>query len=189
MSDSVRYRVINRSAAKAKVSIAFSLENPIGTEGRTNDYQESGDLHGLLMRNLFLAATDPLAGIFALSMLGDGKGKLSYRRGWASANWWQGPLLLWEDFSADGEVGPEGAFRGTTGSICLQREIVAGGEVEYTFLLSWHFPNRTPERCGWMAPKGHERDVIGNYYCTRFSDVWKVAEHGGRAGSGEEVSD
>ena len=105
MSDSVRYRVINRSAAKAKVSIAFSLENPIGTEGRTNDYQESGDLHGLLMRNLFLAATDPFAGTFALSMLGDGKGKLSYGRGWASANWWQGPLLLWEDFSADGELG------------------------------------------------------------------------------------
>ncbi|MEJ2008994.1 MAG: GH116 family glycosyl hydrolase, partial [Acidobacteriota bacterium] len=45
------------------------------------------------------------------------------------------------------------------------------------FLLAWHFPNRTPKWCGWSAPKGHENDVIGNYYCTRFKDAWAVAEY------------
>jgi uncharacterized protein (DUF608 family) len=173
----LRYHVINPSATRAKVSVAFSLENPIGTQGRTNDYQEGGDLRGLLMRNPFLAATDPLAGTFALSILGAGEGKLSYLRGWASAKWWQGPLMFWDDFAADGELGPEGAVRGTAGSLCLQRELGPRSEAEYTFLLSWHFPNRTPERCGWTAPKGHERDLVGNYYCTRFSDAWTVAEH------------
>jgi len=173
----LRYHVINPSATRAKVSVAFSLENPVGTQGRSNDYQGGGDLRGLLMRNPFLAATDPLAGTFAISILGVGKGKLTYLRGWASAKWWQGPLMFWDDFAADGEVGPEGAVRGTAGSLCLQREIDPRSEAEYTFLLSWHFPNRTPERCGWTAPKGHERDVIGNYYCTRFSDAWTVAEH------------
>ena len=172
----LRYHVVNPGATRAKVSVAFSLENRIGTQGRTNDYKEGRDLRGLLMRNPFLAATDPLAGTFALSILGAGEGKLSYLRGWASTKWWQGPLLFWDDFSADGELGPEGTARGTAGSLCLQREIGPRSKAQYTFLLSWHFPNRTPERCGWTAPKGHERDVIGNYYCTRFSDAWTVAE-------------
>ncbi|MGH9343710.1 MAG: GH116 family glycosyl hydrolase, partial [Terriglobia bacterium] len=44
-------------------------------------------------------------------------------------------------------------------------------------LLAWHFPNRTPARCGWTAPKGHENDLIGNYYCSRFTDAWEVAEY------------
>jgi hypothetical protein len=78
---------------------------------------------------------------------------------------------------ADGELGPEGAVRGTVGSLCLQREVGPRSEAEYTFLLSWLFPNRTAERCGWTAPKGHERDVIGNYYSTRFTDAWKAAEY------------
>jgi non-lysosomal glucosylceramidase len=43
--------------------------------------------------------------------------------------------------------------------------------------LSWHFPNRTPAWSGWTAPKGHEHDVIGNYYCTRFPDAWAAAEY------------
>ena len=56
-------------------------------------------------------------------------------------------------------------------------QIAAGAEAEYTFLLAWHFPNRTPERCGWSAPKGHEKHVIGNWYATRFSDAWAAAEY------------
>jgi non-lysosomal glucosylceramidase len=173
----LRYHVSNRNATKAKVAIAFSLENPVAVEGRTNEYRESGDLHGLLMQNPFLAAADPLAGTFALSVLARGENKLTYLRGWPSVKWWQGPLMFWDDFTADGELGPEGAVRGVTGSLCLQRELGPRNEAEYTFLVSWHFPNRTPERCGWKAPKGHERDVIGNHYCTQFHDAWAVAEH------------
>ncbi len=67
------------------------------------------------------------------------------------------------------------ADRKAVGSVCLQRDIAPGSESEYTFLLSWRFPNRTPVWSGWTAPKGHENDVIGNYYCTRFSDAWASA--------------
>jgi uncharacterized protein (DUF608 family) len=85
-------------------------------------------------------------------------------------------MLFWDDFTADGELGPEAAERKATGSICLQREIAPGAEAEYTFLLSWHFPNRTPSSSGWTAPKGQENAIIGNYYCTQFADAWAAAE-------------
>ena len=41
----------------------------------------------------------------------------------------------------------------------------------------WHFPNRTPDRCGWDAPAGEGGSVIGNYYCTRFADAWEAARY------------
>ncbi|MDE3181346.1 MAG: hypothetical protein KGM47_17015, partial [Acidobacteriota bacterium] len=53
----------------------------------------------------------------------------------------------------------------------------ARGRADYTFILSWGFPNRTPARCGWEAPKGHENDLIGNYYAARFKDAWQAAEY------------
>ena len=73
-------------------------------------------------------------------------------------------------------AGPEAEKRSAVGALCLNREIPAGGEATYTFLLAWHFPNRTAAWSGWDAPKGHEEDNLGNYYCTRFPDAWAAAQ-------------
>lgn len=184
----LRYLVKNPGAAKVRASIAFSIDNPVGKEGRngvdftgsygrSNDRRSGGGLDGLMMRNPFLPASDPTAGSFVLAVLGAGDGTLTTWRGWPSGRWWESPLLFWDDFSDDGQLGPESAPRTAIGAVCLQREIPPGGEGEYTFLLAWHFPNRTPARSGWSAPKGHENDRIGNYYCSRFADAWQAAEY------------
>ncbi|HEX5482462.1 MAG TPA: GH116 family glycosyl-hydrolase [Terriglobia bacterium] len=184
----LRYRVTNPGASQATVAIAFSIDNPVGKErkegvdftgsyGRSNEFRQGNHLQGLVMKNPFLPASNLLAGTFALALLSAETGKLSYLRGWPSARWWESPLLFWDDFSSDGELGPEAAARTAVGALCLRREIPAGGSAEFTFLLSWHFPNRTPARCGWSAPKGHENDLIGNHYCTRFADAWAAAEY------------
>ncbi len=184
----LRYTVTNPGAARAKVAIAFSIENPVGKEsnkggdstgayGRVNEHRMSQRLDGLLMKNPFLPPSNPLAGTFALAILRTNGGKLTYLRGWPSARWWESPLLFWDDFSSDGELGPEAPARTAIGSLCLQREIPAAGKAQFTFLLGWHFPNRTPSRCGWAAPKGHENDLIGNHYCARFQDAWAAAEY------------
>ncbi|HET7212192.1 MAG TPA: GH116 family glycosyl-hydrolase [Terriglobia bacterium] len=184
----LRYRVTNPGASGTKVSIAWSIDNPVGMEpngggqsnsghGRQNDYRENDGVTGLLMRNPFLGSSDPQAGTFALASLSHGSGHFSYLRGWPRAGWWESPLLFWDDFTSDGRLGPEETQRSTVGAICLEKEVPAGATAEFTFLLAWHFPNRTPKRCGWSAPKGHETDVIGNYYCTRFKDAWAVAEY------------
>jgi uncharacterized protein (DUF608 family) len=180
----LRYRVHNPGPGAAQVAIAFSIDSPVGTakpgDGRTNEFRVSGagaSLQGLLMSNPELKSTDPHAGTFALCLLDPGDGKVSYLRGWPAAKWWASPTFFWDDFTEDGQLGPESDKRTPTGALCLHREIASGADASYTFLLAWHFPNRTAAWSGWTAPKGHENDVIGNYYCTRFSDAWAAAQH------------
>jgi non-lysosomal glucosylceramidase len=184
----LRYRVRNPGKTKVTASIAFTLDNPVGTttpgsirrntsDGRLNEFRESGELlKGIFMSNSTLPEADPERGTFALCVVEPKGGSVSYLRGWPAAKWWASPMLFWDDFSTDGQLGPEAAERKLTASLCLQREIEPGAEAEYTFLLAWHFPNRTPAWSGWTAPKGHENAVIGNYYCTRFADAWAAAQ-------------
>jgi non-lysosomal glucosylceramidase len=184
----LRYRVRNTSSAHVSVSIAYSVENPVksleliapagtGVEKRVNEIRKADRLQGLVMSNPSLPNADPGIGSFALAVLNPGAGDVTIWRGWPAGRWWNSPLLFWDDFSSDGALGPEPADRDVVGAVCLKRKIAAGAEAEYTFLLSWHFPNRTPERCGWQAPKGHEKTVIGNWYSTRFPDAWSAAEY------------
>jgi non-lysosomal glucosylceramidase len=183
----LRYRVRNPGSAAAAVSIAFALDNPLGLvrpsgDGRTTEFRRTPDsdgapLQGLYMTNPQLPETDPLRGSFALCLLDPGGGRVSYLRGWPAAKWWASPMLYWNDFTEDGQLGPEADQRNSTGALCLAREIPPGGEATYTFLLTWHFPNRTASWSGWTAPKGHENDNLGNYYCTRFADAWAAAIH------------
>jgi non-lysosomal glucosylceramidase len=185
----LRYRVRNPNKTSVTASIAFSLDNPTGPavpgsvrraakDGRANEFRggPSDSVQGMFMSNTALPDTDPHHGTFALCVLQPGSGRVSYLRGWPAAKWWASPMLFWDDFSSDGQLGPEAADRKLIASLCLQRDIEPGGEADYTFLLGWHFPNRTPAWSGWTAPKGHENTNIGNYYCTQFSDAWAAVE-------------
>ncbi len=187
----LRYRVKNPGATQARVSIAFSLDNPAGLDPRArpgnssrpllakrvNDVRNGTGIQGLLMTNPETDRESPLAGSLAMSILGPEGGRVTVLRGWPRAKWWASPLLFWDDFSDDGNLGPEADEHNSVGSICLQKEIDPGKETEFTFLFTWHFPNRTPEWCGWVAPKGEESRNIGNYCAARFKDAWEVAEH------------
>ena len=66
------------------------------------------------------------------------------------------------------------------GAVCLSREIAAGAAADFTFILAWHFPNRTPAWCGWESGSGREHEIIGNWYTTQFKDAWGVGVHLGR---------
>jgi non-lysosomal glucosylceramidase len=174
----LRYTVSNPAASAADVAIAFSLANFLGQQGHSNKVRKSDGLEGLVYTNPFLPATDQMAGSVAVAVLAAGEGKVTTLTGWRSGTRWPvGPLIFWDDFTADGELGPDAPVRDATGSVCLTRRIAARGSAEFTFLLAWHFPNRTPEGCGWHAPKGFEKTVIGNHYCTRFADAWAAAAH------------
>ncbi|MBV8550478.1 MAG: hypothetical protein JOY54_04205 [Acidobacteriaceae bacterium] len=183
----LRYRVSNPATDSATVSIAFSMENPVKAppshdaaaknEKRANELRSKDSLQGLFMHNPALTDDDPDNGSFALAVLNSRNGRFSSLRGWPAGRWWNSPLLFWDDFSSDGELGPEPPNAGAVGAVCLKQHLAPGESVEYAFLLAWHFPNRTPERCGWQAPKGHEQANIGNWYTTRFNDAWSVAEY------------
>ncbi len=183
----LRYRVRNTGNVPASVAIAFSIENPVkpldkgptneATPGQVNELRSSPGVQGVLMSNPNLAATDTGHGSFALAVLTGGEGKYTALRGWPAGHWWSSPLLFWDDFSKDGELGREAVHTRPVGAVCLKHRIAPRMEAEFCFLLAWHFPNRTPKRCGWSAPKGHEDTDIGNWYATRFADAWAAAEY------------
>jgi uncharacterized protein (DUF608 family) len=177
----LRYRVTNPNAAPAKVSIAWSIENPTGrtaaNDTRVNEYKTSERLAGILMTSPELPADDALKGGFVLAVLDSADARVTHLRGWERGRWWNSPMFFWDDFSADGELGPESADPGPVGALSLGRTIPPGSHADYTFLLAWHFPNRTPRRCGWSAAAGDEDTLLGNYYTTRFADAWDAAEY------------
>ena len=179
----LRYRVLNTSGQTAKVSIAYSMENPAQVEARSdtrlNEFHETAGLAGIVMSNPGAPKTDPQAGELALCARTAGA-KLSYLRGWVQGKWWASPLLFWDDFTQDGEVGPEAGARNKVASICLQREIKPGASAGFEFLISWHYPNRTPAWSGWntaMEKGGDANPIIGNHYATRFKSAWDAADY------------
>ena len=185
----LRYHVMNPGQAPAKVSVAFSIENPIviseaggdvaklHTDSRQNEFRSVNGLAGLIMSNPGVPAEDPMHGTFALCAAQVEDGQLTHWRGWPQSRWWNAPMLFWDDFSDDGKLGEEPDPRSPVGALCLSRTIAPGHSASYTFVLAWHFPNRTPQWCGWAAPKGDEKTVIGNHYARRFADAWAAADY------------
>jgi non-lysosomal glucosylceramidase len=189
------YEVQNPADKSAEVVISWSIENPLRkfsytadglvdvaapeVDPRTNQVRRSSGLQGIVMTDSSLTDEQPLKGSFVLAVLDEENGQSSVQPYWPANDWRRvGIQRFWFDyFSKTGSLGPEVQSRSPIGSVAMRQVIPAGGSRRYRFLLSWHFPNRTPSRCGWEAPKGKENAFLGNYYCTRFSDAWAVAEH------------
>ncbi|MBZ5669338.1 MAG: hypothetical protein LAO04_06390 [Acidobacteriia bacterium] len=173
----LRYTLKNSKSVPVKAGLAWSLQNPVGKEGRQAIFRQDEGVAGLYMDNPFLPATDPLKGSIVLGVLGRSGGSISFLRGWRQAKWWDGPLTFWDDFAGDGALESDSPARSPAGSVAATQSIPAGGEASITFFLSWHFPNRTPERCGWEAASDEDKKlVVGNAYCRRFKDAWEVAQ-------------
>ncbi len=170
----LRYRVSNPGPAKADVSIAFSIDNPMKGQ---NEPLVSNTLSGLVMHSPDLPSEDPMRGEFVLSAINTPGTHTDIWRGWPQGRWWNSPMLFWDDFSDDGRLSAEPNPHNAVGVLSLQRTISSGSSADFTFLLSWRFPNRTPEWCGWTSPKGQGKTVIGNHYCTRFPTALAAAEY------------
>ena len=185
----LRYRVSNSGILPLQVSIAFSIENPIVSQDhatgapdrkadqRTNAFVDGDRIAGLVMTNAGLAPADPMKGGFALACLTGATGKVSRWVGWPKGRWWNSPLLFWDRFSKAGDLGDLPDSQSVVGALCLQKTILPGHSEEFPFLLGWHFPNRTPEWCGWDAPPGDEKTIIGNFYTVRFKDAWDAVTY------------
>ena len=57
------------------------------------------------------------------------------------------------------------------------KTIPPGQTASFQFLLGWRFPNRTPDWCGWSAPPGEGKTVIGNFYSARFKSAWDAVAY------------
>jgi uncharacterized protein (DUF608 family) len=172
----LRYTIRNAASAAARVGIVWSIENPVGKEGRQAAFRQVPGLSGLYMDNPFHGTSHPLQGSFALCAVGASEGSVTYLRGWKRAGWWNGVLTFWDDFSDDGALDSASPAAMPVSSLAVTQTIPAGGEAAVTFLLAWHFPHRTPERCGWPAPESVPKStVVGNAYTERFRDAWDAS--------------
>ncbi|HEX4758073.1 MAG TPA: GH116 family glycosyl-hydrolase [Terracidiphilus sp.] len=186
----LRYRVTNPGPATAHVGIAFSIDNPVNTSednrgaaaqrnngGRANEYRTGNGLAGLVMNNPSLASDDPMNGEFVLAATPETGTEVSHWEGWPAGRWWNSPLLFWDQFSKSGEMSATPDAHNTVGVLCLKRSIPPGQSARFQFLLGWRFPNRTPDWCGWSAPTGEGKTIIGNAYAVRFKSAWDAVAY------------
>jgi non-lysosomal glucosylceramidase len=186
----LRYRVTNPGPSIARVGIAFSIDNPVtaGEDnpgeaikrengGRQNEYRVANGVVGLAMSNTSLAQDDPMAGEFVLASTPEAGTEVSHWVGWPAGPWWNSPLLFWDQFSESGSLSAQPEAHDAVGVLCLHKSIPPGQTASFQFLLGWRFPNRTPDWCGWSAPPGEGKTIIGNYYCVRFKNAWEAVSY------------
>jgi len=175
----LRYRVTNPGPATVRVAIAFSIDNPVTASAgqRINEYHAENQIAGLMMSNSGAAADDPMQGSFALAALQETGAELTHWRGWPDGQWFESPRLFWEAFSREGELSSEHDQYNSVGTLCQKKAIAPFQSADFAFLLAWHFPNRTPDWCGWTAPPGKGKTIIGNHYATRFKNAWDAAQY------------
>jgi uncharacterized protein (DUF608 family) len=177
----IRVVVRNRTANPLSISVAASLENFIGRDGKHGEsvgnvnegFAQSG-LAGITMRSRGVDPGGERAGTIALATLDHPRGTVTVREDWAHATWAGGLLDFWDDFTADGALDDREQSGETTpiGSVCHQVPLAPGAQVELTFLLAWHFPNRM----SWDVadPAAPPPTPVGNWYATQDDDAVAV---------------
>ena len=173
------YEIHNPGSTTAEGVVAWSISNPVGKPATsTNTPRSATGLTGLFMTDPSLAADDPMQGSFVLATLPAEGASPEILPRWRGSSWFIPPYHFWfDEFSKTGNLGTSLESSSPVGSVSLRQTIAPGATRSFRFLLAWHFPNRTPDGCGWAAPKGHEKALLGDYYCTQHKDAWAVAEH------------
>lgn len=178
------YRVKNVSSAPLTVSVAGSMRNFIGRDGSSfvtdwkgdniptgaranrNEYRDENSLRGLYFYSRGVDSTSQAWGTMAL-VTGAPANEVSYSTASVADDWSNALLHFWDDFSGDGRLTNVGqpSDDDPMGSLSVTKTIAAGGEENFTFYLTWSFPNR----------KAWSPTVVGNYYCIRYPDAWLAA--------------
>lgn len=178
------YEVTNLTAKPIAVSVCGSMRNFIGKDGskyhrdwkgdfipdgaanNQNEFRENSDLSGIYMYSDQVVKTDAAWGTIAL--VTDEKSGISYRRSSEANNWARATLDFWDDFSVDGELTDKAKLNDDDpmASLAVKKEIGPNSKEVFRFYIAWDFPNRY----AWS------REIVGNYYSTKYTDAWDVAQ-------------
>lgn len=192
----IRYKVVNRSAKPADVSVVGSMANAVGYEGQElffnlqlaeqvrNEYREDESARGLNYTSPKLPADHLLHGTMAI-MTADTQ--VTVKEEWLDGFWWDCIHDFWDDFVEDGMLERRSEFGASAGklsvgskqrigSVCIRHRLQPGEEKVFEFVLAWHFPNRPRSWEGHIIPDEGGRGIEKNYYSNLFEDAW----HAGR---------
>ena len=106
----------------------------------------------------------PLAGTLGLWAIESNGGRVSMVSGWPRARWWTSALHFWDDFSADGELGPDAADPGPVG--CRLRAARSrarrDGDIHVPHHVALPQPHARPVRVGRVGRPGrkHHRQLL-----------------------------
>ena len=188
----LQYEVENLTEDELQVSIAGSIRNFIGKDGREvqldwkgdqipigaqdnrNSFREDEQVQGIFMYSEGVEKNHPAWGTMALTTPADDSKRISWRTSSIPNAWSHGVLDFWDDFSADGSLSEkeESADQDPMASLAVSKTLQAGEKEVFTFYLSWHFPNRQT----WGSWSAAPETRVGNYYTTRYKDAWEVLE-------------
>jgi uncharacterized protein (DUF608 family) len=174
----LRYVIENPTDTPLEIAVCGSLPNFVGNDGKNNhakdnynEWRASETLCGVLLRSDGVPTGAETWGTIALSTARTEDSTITHRLSWPRKSWNGGLLDFWDDFSTDGDLAPFPADPTDTridpnAALSIRRTLPAGATTTVTFLLTWHFPNRHAWATG----------AVGNYYTTRYTDAWDVAE-------------
>jgi len=186
----LRFVVRNPGDRPVDAAVAGNIANFIGRDGTSgspnrnrNERREADGLAGLFLRSDGVPTNAEQWGTMALALRTASDLDVTFRTSWYDRGWNVGLLDLWEDFASDGRLSetappfrpPDDAM--VYGALAARRTIPPGAEARWTFLLSWHFPNRrtwTPHGPPPEDPQAPDPDRIGNWYAAVWEDAWHV---------------
>lgn len=186
----LQYEVENLTDGDLDISIAGSMRNFVGKDGREvqldwkgdqvpmgakdnrNEYRREERLQGIYMYSDGVKKSHPAWGTMALTTPVEEEVGVSWRTSSIPNAWSHALLDFWDDFSTDGMLTEKSeiADDDPMASLSVKKKLLPGEKQVFTFYLSWHFPNRQSWGSWSTAPETR----VGNYYATRYKDAWDV---------------
>ena len=178
-----------------EVSLAFSLLNAVGYDGKAN---LDGTRHAGFGQNVTIVRTDKSGGLNltglemtsskytadeiqygSLALLCTAE-SATVRTAWPTGDWWD-PFQKWYDeYAANGEMHDPTPSKATAdgqsnyATLAPRVKLAAGESRTITFVLAWYFPNRENY---WNEEKEVRGQKLRNYYATKFDGAWDVARY------------
>jgi non-lysosomal glucosylceramidase len=187
-----RWTLTNPGDRPVQATIAFSLLNAVGYNGKDNLsgrhngqlgeninlWRDEDGLRGLFYSSLKYPEESPQFGTMALTTDWP---DTTHKLRWERAGWWDDVQNFWDDFrqnrgSLTGPTEPSPSPDGQTdvGTLGLRVTLEPGQSATLPFVLTWHFPNLTNT---WNREEAVREKPLGNWYATQWHDAWSVAQY------------
>ncbi len=185
------WRLENRSKKTIEATLAFSLMNACGYDGKAGLGNRHWEGFGKNLNELvreegaagfrYSAAkyTDDHPQFGTMALLSPWR-KVTWSLHWQRARWWDDLQHFWDDFCCDGllpnqatsDPSPDGQTDVAT--LGLQLTLSPGERARLPFVLAWHFPNLTNY---WNNEESVKGKRLGNWYATQWCDALDTARY------------
>lgn len=176
------YRIRNRSRQRVDLTLAWSLNNPIGEgieptkeapDEAAAEFRRENGFRGLIFSNDRFEPGNPAHGTVAISTNWP---DVDYTERWLEEGWFDAQQHFWNRFRKSGTLEPgarTGKSRRVPGTLGLKASLAPGEEVVLPFAFTWSFPTATKY---WADKNDAPTDSWTPYYATQWPDAWAAAQ-------------